>query len=122
MEPSKAVLMLSGRYLTDDHFWFSFFHEAGHLLLHWDAGSPILETAEDRHSEREAEANQFAADMLLPNEYQDRLPEVRSNLRGIIRLARDAGVSRGIVVGQLQHRGLVKQGHFNDLKARYKWH
>lgn len=122
VEPTKAVLMLSGRYLTDDHFWFSFFHEAGHLLLHLDIGSPILETSDDGHSERETEANQFAIDMLLPKEYQDRLPGVGGNLRGIIRLARDAGVSRGIVVGQLQHRGLVKQGHFNDLKARYKWH
>jgi len=122
VEPDKAVLMLSGRYLTDDHFWFSFFHEAGHLLLHWDVKSPILETNEDRHSEREQEANHFAADILLPEEYQDRLPRVGGSLRGIIRLARDAGISRGIVVGQLQHRGLVKQGHFNDLKTRYKWH
>jgi plasmid maintenance system antidote protein VapI len=30
----KALIMLSFRYLTDDHFWFTFFHEAGHLLLH----------------------------------------------------------------------------------------
>lgn len=120
-EPTKAVLMLSGRYLTDDHFWFSFFHEAGHLLLHWKVGSPILETVEDQSSEREHEANQFAADMLLPKEYQDRLPEIRGNLRGIVRLAREAGISRGIIVGQLQHRGLVKQGHFNHLKIRYNW-
>lgn len=121
MEPTKAVLMLSGRYLTDDHFWFSFFHEAGHLLLHWDFGSPILETGEDRNSERENEANQFAADMLLPKEYQERLPAVGDNLLRIIRLARDASISRGIVVGQLQHRGLVKHERFNDLKVRYKW-
>lgn len=120
-EPTKAVLMLSGRYLTDDHFWFSFFHEAGHLLLHWPLGSPILETADDRHSSREIEANQFAADMLISKEHQDRLPDVADNLRGIIRLARDAGVSRGIVVGQLQHRKLVKPGHFNNLKVRYNW-
>src|SRR5262245_53695423 len=32
----KALLMLSFRYLTDDQFWFTFFHEAGHLLLHGD--------------------------------------------------------------------------------------
>ncbi|HAZ31676.1 MAG TPA: addiction module antidote protein, HigA family [Dehalococcoidia bacterium] len=30
----KALIMLSLRHKTDDHFWFSFFHEAGHILLH----------------------------------------------------------------------------------------
>ncbi|WP_458762831.1 ImmA/IrrE family metallo-endopeptidase [Cupriavidus basilensis] len=119
--PEKAVLMLSGRYLTDDQFWFSFFHEAGHLLLHWDFESPILETSDDQNYQREAEANEFAATILLPKKYQDLLPEVRDNLRSILRLARNAGISPGIVVGQMQHNGLVKRGHFNKLKARYKW-
>ena len=31
---NKALLLLSFRYLSDDHFWFTFFHEAGHLFLH----------------------------------------------------------------------------------------
>ena len=34
LSESKALLLLSFRYLSDDHFWFTFFHEAGHLLLH----------------------------------------------------------------------------------------
>ena len=29
----KALLVLSNRYKVNDQFWFSFFHEAGHLLL-----------------------------------------------------------------------------------------
>ena len=33
LSENKALLQLSSRYLTDDHFWFTFFHEAGHLLL-----------------------------------------------------------------------------------------
>lgn len=32
--PTKAVIQLSLRHKTDDHLWFSFFHEAGHVLLH----------------------------------------------------------------------------------------
>ena len=28
------MIILSFRYLSDDHFWFTFFHEIGHLLLH----------------------------------------------------------------------------------------
>jgi HTH-type transcriptional regulator/antitoxin HigA len=34
LSPSKALLQLSFRHLSDDQFWFTFFHEAGHLLLH----------------------------------------------------------------------------------------
>ncbi|VVD66292.1 DNA-binding protein [Pandoraea terrigena] len=120
--PEKAVLMLSFRYLRDDQFWFSFFHEAGHLVLHYDTKSLILETSrEGPQSALETEANRFAEDVLLTPELQRRLPEAAKSLIGIVRLARDAGVSKGIVVGQMQHRGLVKQQHFNNLKVKYRW-
>jgi len=31
---NKALIQLSLRYKTDDHLWFTFFHDAGHILLH----------------------------------------------------------------------------------------
>jgi len=34
LSPSKALIQLSLRGKTDDHLWFTFFHEAGHILLH----------------------------------------------------------------------------------------
>ncbi len=69
----------------------------------------------------EVEANQFASDRLIPIEFQKRMPEAAKTVRGILKLARDAGVSGGIVVGQMQHRGLVKPNHHNRLKFRYQW-
>ncbi|MHA6886701.1 ImmA/IrrE family metallo-endopeptidase [Ralstonia pseudosolanacearum] len=119
--PDKAVLLLSFRYLTDDQFWFSFFHEAGHLLLHTDRDSLILEAPERTTSKMEAEANEFAAKTLLPLEFNRRLPEVAGDARAILLLAREAGIAPGIIVGQLQHRGLVKHQHLNKLKIRYSW-
>ena len=120
--PTKAVLLLSFRYLSDDQFWFSFFHEAGHLVLHYDMESLILETTTDGpKSPMEEEANQFAAEHLIPQAFQQRMPEAAKSMFGIARLARDAGVSKGIVVGQMQHRGLVKRSHYNNLKTRYTW-
>lgn len=119
--PNKAVLLLSFRYLTDDQFWFSFFHEAGHLVLHWDPDLLILETSDGPKSLREEEANRFAMDLLIPTELQMRLSVASKTLIGITRLARDAGVSYGIVVGQMQFRGLVRPDRFNRLKTRYKW-
>jgi HTH-type transcriptional regulator / antitoxin HigA len=34
LTPEKALIQLSLRYKTDDHLWFTFFHEIGHVLLH----------------------------------------------------------------------------------------
>jgi HTH-type transcriptional regulator/antitoxin HigA len=119
--PNKAVLLLSFRYLTDDQFWFSFFHEAGHLVLHWNEDLLILETSDGPKSAREEEANQFAMDILVPRELQKNLPAASKTLIGIMRLARTAGVSYGIILGQMQFRGLVRPDRFNRLKIRYKW-
>ncbi|MGH8777580.1 ImmA/IrrE family metallo-endopeptidase [Paraburkholderia sp.] len=120
--PTKAVLLLSVRYLSDDQFWFSFFHEAGHLVLHYDTQSLILETTADGpKSPMEKDANRFAAEHLIPPVFQQRMPEAAKSMLGIARLARDAGVSKGVVVGQMQHHGFVKRGHFNKLKTRYTW-
>jgi hypothetical protein len=34
LTPTKALVQLSLRHKTDDQLWFTFFHEAGHILLH----------------------------------------------------------------------------------------
>ncbi|NKA93505.1 ImmA/IrrE family metallo-endopeptidase [Ralstonia solanacearum] len=120
-DPDKAVLLLSVRYLSDDQFWFSFFHEAGHLVLHWDADLLIIETSDGPMSPQEDEANKFATEQLIPPALQARLPAASKSLKGIMKLAREAGVSYGIVVGQMQFRGLVSQKNYNKLKNRYKW-
>jgi hypothetical protein len=42
--PDKALLQISLRYKMDDHFWFSFFHEAAHILLHGKQGQRPVAT------------------------------------------------------------------------------
>ncbi len=34
LNKDKAIIQLSDRYKKDDHFWFTLFHEAGHVILH----------------------------------------------------------------------------------------
>jgi hypothetical protein len=34
LTPTKALIQLSLRHKSDDHLWFSLFHEAAHILLH----------------------------------------------------------------------------------------
>jgi plasmid maintenance system antidote protein VapI/Zn-dependent peptidase ImmA (M78 family) len=116
----KALLLLSFRYLSDDHFWFSFFHEAGHLLLHGKKAL-FLEGDELMTTTQEDEANEFAADILVPSELRASMLKLPLDGRKVIRFAHRIGVSSGIVVGQLQHYGRITHKQLNNLKRRFVW-
>lgn len=112
-----AAIQLSFRHLSDDHFWFSFFHEAGHLILH---GGELFLEGLGISSLAEDEANNFAANVLVPSEHQLDLKRLRAG-RDIIQFAVNIGVSPGIVVGQLQHLGILRHNEQNRLKRRFQW-
>jgi Zn-dependent peptidase ImmA (M78 family) len=116
----KALLLLSFRYLSDDHFWFTFFHEAGHLVLH-GTKRLFLEGTDTPDSAEEQEANDFAARILIPDEFLPALLTLPTDPRRVIRFATRVGVSPGIVVGQLQHHGRIRHNQLNSLKRRYRW-
>lgn len=118
----RALLMLSFRYLTDDQFWFTFFHEVGHLLLH-GPGQLFLEGAgkDVWDEQKEEEANAFSADVLIPPALRARLPRLPLTQRGVVSFAVEAGTSPGIVIGQLQHSGRVLHNRLNSYKRRYEW-
>lgn len=117
---TKALLLLSFRYLSDDHFWFTFFHEAGHLLLHGKKAT-FLESSDFLSSNDEQEANEFAATVVIPHEFQSEFLNLRVNGREVVRFARRAGICPGLVVGQLQHLGLIRRNQLNNLKRRFRW-
>jgi plasmid maintenance system antidote protein VapI/Zn-dependent peptidase ImmA (M78 family) len=116
----KALLLLSFRHLSDDHFWFTFFHEAGHLLLHGER-EVFLEGDDTPSNEREEEANKFAAGILVPPEFQSSFVNLRADARMVIRFAIRAGIAPGIIVGQLQHLGQLRHNQLNRLKRYYAW-
>jgi len=120
LTPTRPMIPLSFRYLSDDHFWFTFFHEAGHLVLHGDR-SIFLEGVDTLTTEEEAEANAFAADILIPPEYQAEMLRLPLNGREVMRFARKVGISPGIVVGQLQHRKRFLPKQLSNLKRRFTW-
>ena len=119
LSPSKALIQLSLRYHWEDVFWFSFFHEAAHVLLHrkkgvFIDGLKLAERAETDDDKRlEEEANRFATHFLIPKEYEDRLRQLQPS--EIPSLADELGIAPAIVVGRLQHEGLI---HFSESK---KW-
>jgi plasmid maintenance system antidote protein VapI len=116
----KALIVLSHRYKSDDQFWFSFFHEVAHLLLH-EADMLFLEDGGEVSFEEEAEANEFAARTLIPTEWHPAVMAVTLRTRDVIRLSVKIGVSPGILVGQLQHLGRIGPARLNGLKRRFDW-
>lgn len=116
----KALLLLSFRYLSDDHFWFTFFHEAGHLVLHSDQ-KIFVENKADGADLRETEANEFSASILIPIRYHEEFLNLKPTKWAVSRFAKKIGIATGIVVGQLQHIGHIGPQRLNALKRRYKW-
>lgn len=116
----KAVLLLSFRYLSDDQFWFTFFHEAGHLLIHGENGF-FLEGIDTPNTAEEREASEFAERTLVPQEFQPAMARLPLDGREVIRFARRLGISPGIVVGQLQHSGKITYRQLDSLKRRFEW-
>lgn len=116
----RRLLLLSCRYKSDDHFWFTVFHEIGHLLLHPE--TPLIIEGEETISRKmEDEANAFAGDVLIPAEFRDAMQALPLDGRRVMRFAKNIGVSPGIVVGQMQNAGLLRPNQLNNLKQRYAW-
>ena len=123
----KALLQLSLRYKKNDQFWFSFFHEAGHILLHGKRDAFIDDGQDDGNlqgnADKEQEANRFAADLLIdPDLYKQ---FVASNNRfskvAIQQFATELGIAPGILVGRLQYDQHLPFTHCNDLKETFSW-
>ncbi|MBW2031707.1 MAG: ImmA/IrrE family metallo-endopeptidase, partial [Deltaproteobacteria bacterium] len=117
----KAVIQLSLRYKSNDHLWFTFFHEAGHILKH--GRKEIFIEGSGLDGEKEEEANAFARDKLIPPTAYRRFLSTWDgrSLEPIQRFAEEIGISPGIVVGRLQHENCLPKSHGNKLKVFYRW-
>lgn len=114
---SKPAIQLTLRHKTDDQFWFTFFHEAGHLLSGGRRRDYVDAADGDGGGEQEAEANAFARDLLLPPDAYRVFVEAADFSRPAIKsFAKAQGVSSGIVVGRLQHDSHVPPSQLRDLK------
>lgn len=123
LRPTKALIQLSLRHKWEDIFWFSFFHEAGHVVLHrkkavfLESGGRKSTGQADPASKRlEDEADRFASRTLIPTGFERRLR--RASLDDVEDLAQQIGVAPAIVVGRLQHDGVLPYHVGNHLRGR----
>ena len=126
LSPTRPLIQLSLYGKTNDKFWFSFFHEAAHILLHANSKeekkSIFLDDPNAAHTDdpREHEANVWAGDFLIPEQQTASLAFLRSKA-AVIDFAQQIGVPPGVVVGRLQHDKLIEPSWMNDLKQSFRF-
>ncbi len=112
----KALVQLSLRHKWSDIFWFTFFHELGHLLIHSKKDTFINDAGP--HSGAEQEADAFASRTLIPPKFEPHLAELQTNA-DVREFAQEIEISPGIVVGRLQHDKRWPFNRGNDLKQKF---
>ncbi|OGH76807.1 MAG: addiction module antidote protein, HigA family [Candidatus Magasanikbacteria bacterium RIFOXYC2_FULL_40_16] len=104
---NKAVIQLNTRGEYSDIFWFTFFHELGHIFLH-GVKDKFLDYQGKTKDEKESEADKFAADMLIKtidlNKFLENKPLTKQKVETF---AKSIGISASIVLGRLAHDKIV---------------
>ncbi len=100
------VIGLTLRTDATDNFWFTLLHEVAHIILHYRTGlaSGFFDDVDNQDiDELEAEANQFASSMLIPDELWKRSPaRIAKTAEPIEQLARRLGIAPAIVFGRVR--------------------
>lgn len=102
-------IQLTGRYNRNDIFWFTFFHEAGHILLHGKKDIFLEKVAySDKDLIKEKEADAFAVKWTLTaDEEAEILIAAPLNDKKIRHFAKQFNTHPAIIIGRLQHKKLI---------------
>lgn len=118
----KTVIQLSNRYKWADSFWFNFFHELGHVLLHLSKRNAKFVDERgftDESDVEEVEANDFAKSTLIPDDDLDELLSLQYSRASVVkRFADEIGIHEGIVVGRL-HQEDIHRKALSPLRIQY---
>lgn len=106
---NTPLIQLTARYKKNDSFWFTFFHELGHIILHgkkYISLENVDFAAAD--SVKEEEAHQFAVGLTFTNEQAKELLENKTiTEQAIVDYARKFNTHPAMIIGRLQHDGVI---------------
>ena len=115
------LIQMSVRHKTNDQLWFTFFHEAAHVLLH-SKKYVFIYTARDRVAGFDAEAYDWAEDFLInQSDWNDFVSGGHFGEWAVRSFAHQQGIAPAIVVGRLQRERLIPWTRLNYRKARMRW-
>jgi HTH-type transcriptional regulator/antitoxin HigA len=116
----RAIIQMSLRMKTNDHFWWTFFHEAAHIILH--RGKTFLDDKNGVGDGIENEADLWAEDILVGREQFARFIATHPRSKAEIEsFGNEIGLHPGIIVGMLQHSRVLPFNHLNGLKTQFQW-
>jgi HTH-type transcriptional regulator/antitoxin HigA len=124
LNPHRPLIQLSLYGKTNDKFWFSFFHEAAHILLHSNQKNAVFlddPAKNSSNSVEEQEANAWACDRLIPPDAAGTLASLAKTRAAVVNFAETIGIHPGIVVGRMQHEGLLEVTWLNNLKVSFEF-
>ena len=124
LSDTKALIQMSIRNKWADIFWFTFFHEACHLLKHRTQRRIVVDGLDGDPDmlEMEEEADEFARDLLVgPEEWSAFCDGDNFSPDSVREFALSVGIAPFIVVGRLQKEGWIGYNRLTSLKRRYQW-
>lgn len=114
IDGKKIVMGLTVRGKYADKFWFSLFHEIGHIICgHIYKGDNVTE-------EDEEEANAFAREVLIPIEAYAELIKQPMSPTIILDFAKKLDIHPGIIIGRLQKEEIIPFTWYNGMKLKYQ--
>lgn len=126
MDDGRPVVGLTLRYDRWDNFWFTLMHEVGHLRLHQKTTADCFmdnTDAELEGIEHEREANDFAADMLIPQKFwsvaKKRLCSTH-DAEAVAEFSRKNLISADVLAGRIR-RVTGDYARFRSLNRRVVW-
>lgn len=121
IDDNRAIIQMSLRMKTNDHFWWTFFHECAHVILH--KGENFADDPVAASDEREKQADRWAENLLYGSEV--RLSKILNQrpctARQVQDLADQLNLHPGIIVGMLQHYKVTPHHQLNYMKLIFDW-
>ena len=115
----QMVLTLRGAFA--DIFWFTLFHELGHIV-NGDVTKTAYFIDYDVTSDEEMGANSFAADKVIdPDDYKIFVEAADYSLNAIRTFAMSQRIRPYMVIGRLQREKRIDYDQYSSEKVRYTW-
>lgn len=113
----SVLLLITDRNKSSDIFWFSLFHEIGHILNN-DFYSNHKD--KDAYKAKEDKADLFAREFSIPQEkYLNFLDKGKYTNEAIQSFSQEIGIHPSIVMGRLQNDGKVERNIYNPFRVNY---
>lgn len=115
----QMVVTIRGAFA--DIFWFSLFHEIGHIV-NGDVGRNTRFLDDGTDEQKEKKADLFASNKLIDSKkYAEFVERNDYSIDAIITFAKTQEVMPYIVIGRLQKEKRLPYSRYSEYKLRYKW-